>query len=189
MRTISILFALIGISASVAAQDLPLRNMPTIPDPMPDSVKPTYTNPVLPGFNPDPSVCRVGDDYYLVTSSFEFFPGVPVYHSKDLVNWELIGYALTRKSQLNLENAWPSGGIFAPTLRYHKGTFYMITTNTSGNGNFYVTANNPAGPWSDPLWVDKPVFDPIFFSTMTVRYITPGEAHSKKRVSYRLKSI
>ena len=105
----------------------------------------TYRNPVIPGFYSDPSVCRVGDDYYLITSTFEFFPGVPVFHSKDLVNWKQIGHAIHRKEQIpaNLN-------IFAATIRYHEGTFYMITTNTGRGGNFYVTATDPAGPWSDP---------------------------------------
>ena len=83
-------------------------------------------NPILPGFRPDPSICRVGDDYYLVTSSFAYFPGVPVYHSKDLANWEQIGHVLTRESQLHLENAGHSRGIYAPTLRYFQGRYYMI---------------------------------------------------------------
>ena len=117
-----------------------------------------YQNPIIPGFNPDPSIVRVGDDYYLATSSFEYFPGVPIYHSKDLVNWQHLSYALTRKSQLPLDNPSVRGhafsdGIYAPTIRYWNGTFYMITTNRSNGGNFYVTAENPAGPWSDPIWV------------------------------------
>ena len=91
----------------------------------------SYRNPVIPGFYPDPSVCRVGEDYYLVTSTFEFFPGVPVFHSRDLVHWEQIGHALTRASQLPLREAPPSGGIYAPTIRYHDGVFYMVTTNVS----------------------------------------------------------
>jgi xylan 1,4-beta-xylosidase len=119
-----------------------------------------YKNPIIPGFNPDPSACRVGEDYYLVTSSFEYFPGVPVYHSRDLVNWRQIGQCLTRKSQLNLDRMPVMGGIYAPTLRYHDGTFYMITTNVNGGGNFYVTATDPASPWSDPIWVDEGIFDP-----------------------------
>jgi xylan 1,4-beta-xylosidase len=123
----------------------------------------TYRNPVIPGFHPDPSVCRVGEDYYLVTSSFEYFPGVPIFHSKDLVHWRQIGHVLTRKSQLDVSRAGSSGGVYAATIRYHDGTFYMITTNTSGNGNFYVTAKDPAGPWSDPVWVDRNVFDPSLF--------------------------
>lgn len=85
------------------------------------------SNPILPGFNPDPSICRVGDDYFLATSSFEFFPGVPIYHSKDIVNWEVIGHALNRPSQLFLRRVDSSGGIYAPTLRYHDGRFYMTT--------------------------------------------------------------
>jgi beta-xylosidase len=84
-------------------------------------------NPIIPGFNPDPSVCRVGEDYFVATSSFEYFPGVPIYHSRDLVNWKLIGHALTRQSQLSMRRVDPGGGIYAPTLRYHKGRFYMAT--------------------------------------------------------------
>lgn len=119
-----------------------------------------YRNPVIPGFYPDPSVCRVGEDYYLVTSTFEFFPGVPVFHSKDLVHWEQIGHCLTRPSQLPLKEARPSGGIYAPTIRYHEGVFYMVTTNVSYGGNFYVTATDPAGEWSDPIYVDQGGIDP-----------------------------
>ncbi len=124
----------------------------------------TFTNPIIPGFYPDPSICRVGDDYYLVNSSFEYFPGVPIFHSKDLVHWRQIGHVLTRKSQLNLDHEYSSGGIFAPTLRYHQGTFYMITTKVGGGGgNFYVTATNAAGPWSDPVWLDREGIDPSLF--------------------------
>lgn len=107
-------------------------------------------NPILPGFYPDPSICRAGDDYYIVNSSFSYSPGVPVFHSRDLVNWEQVGYALDRKEQLPLTYEMISGGIFAPTIRYHQGIFYMITTNMSmGCVNFVVTAEHPAGPWSD----------------------------------------
>jgi xylan 1,4-beta-xylosidase len=113
----------------------------------------SYRNPVIPGFHPDPSVARVGEDYYLVTSSFEFFPGVPVFHSRDLIHWRPIGHVLTRASQVPLEGARASGGIFAPTIRHHQGTFYMITTNVTGGGNFFVTADDPAGPWSEPVWI------------------------------------
>jgi alpha-N-arabinofuranosidase len=87
----------------------------------------------------------------------------PVYHSTDLVNWRQVGHCLTRKSQLNLEKSPPSGGIFAPTIRYHQGTFYMITTNVTGGGNFYVTANDPAGEWSEAVFVDPGMFDPSLF--------------------------
>src|SRR5688572_17439346 len=124
---------------------------------------PRFQNPVIPGFHPDPSICRVGDDYYLVTSSFEYFPGVPIFHSKDLVHWRQLGHVLTTPSQLPLEKARSSAGIFAPTLRYHDGTFYMVTTNVSGVGNFYVTATDPAGPWSERRPLDNEGIDPSLF--------------------------
>lgn len=122
-----------------------------------------YLNPILPGFYPDPSVCRVGDDFYMVTSSFEYFPGVPVFHSRDLVNWTQIGHCLTRKSQLNLDGVKASGGIFAPTIRYHDGRFYMITTDTTGIRNFIVHAEDPAGEWSEPVLVDQGGIDPSLY--------------------------
>lgn len=113
-------------------------------------------NPILRGFYPDPSVCRVGNDYYMVNSTFSYVPGVPVWHSRDLVNWEQIGNVLERESQLPLDGAEMSRGIFAPSIRYHDGVFYMITTNVDNGGNFYVTATNPAGPWSEPVWLKAP---------------------------------
>lgn len=122
-----------------------------------------YKNPVLRGFNPDPSICRVGDDFYLVTSSFEYFPGLPIYTSKDLINWKQIGHCLTRDSQLPLQKVPSSGGLFAPSLRYHDGLFYVICTNVSAGGNFYCTAPDPAGPWSEPIWVDIKSIDPDIF--------------------------
>jgi xylan 1,4-beta-xylosidase len=123
----------------------------------------SFQNPIIPGFHPDPSICRVGEDFYLVTSSFEFFPGVPVFHSKDLVHWEQIGYCLTRESQLPLSHVPASGGIYAPTIRYNKGVFYMVTTNVNHGGNFFVTASDPAGQWSDPIWLNQGGIDPSFF--------------------------
>ena len=117
-------------------------------------------NPIIPGYHPDPSVCRVGDDFYLVNSSFQYFPGVPIYHSKDLVNWEQIGNVLNRESQLPLKGASSWLGIYAPTIRYHEGVYYMITTNVGNGGNFMVTATNPAGPWSEPVWLTQGGIDP-----------------------------
>lgn len=112
-------------------------------------------NPVVPGFHPDPSVCRVGDDYWLACSSFEYFPGVPIFHSRDLVTWSQVGNALDRPSQLNLRAARPSGGVYAPTLRYHDGRFWLVTTNVSDHrGHLIVNAEDPAGPWSDPVIVE-----------------------------------
>ncbi|WP_328484377.1 glycoside hydrolase family 43 protein [Streptomyces sp. NBC_00377] len=112
----------------------------------------TVDNPVIPGFHPDPSVCRVGEDYYLACSSFEYFPGVPIFHSRDLVHWTQIGNALDRPGQLRLPLDSPSsGGIYAPTLRHHDGRFWLIVTNVSGDGNLLFTATDPAGPWSDPV--------------------------------------
>jgi len=121
-----------------------------------------YSNPVIPGFFPDPSVTRVGEDYYLVTSSFEYFPGVPIFHSRDLVSWQQIGHVLTRKSQIDMASRNSSEGIYAPTIRYHNGLFYMVTTDVYGIGNFYVTASNPSGPWSDPIVLPYGNIDPSF---------------------------
>ena len=119
-----------------------------------------YQNPILPGFHPDPSVCRVGEDYYLVNSSFEYFPGVPIFHSRDMVNWRQIGHCLTRASQLPLEGLQASDGVYAPTIRHHNGRFYMVTTNVSGGGNFYVSTDDPCGEWSEPIWVKQSGIDP-----------------------------
>tara|TARA_Y100001954_G_C15808817_1_gene604076 strand:+ start:1255 stop:2949 length:1695 start_codon:yes stop_codon:yes gene_type:complete len=138
-----------------------------------------YINPVISGAHPDPSICRVGDDFYIVNSSFEYFPGLPIHHSKDLVNWELIGHGLHREDQcngeMNLVDVQSDGGIHAPTIRYHKGKFYIITTNVynSGDGkpglmrNFIITAENPSGPWSNPHVIEgAPGIDPdIFFDS------------------------
>lgn len=119
-----------------------------------------YRNPIIPGFHPSPSICRVGDDFYLVNASFQYFPGVPIYHSKDLVNWEQIGNVLDRESQLPLKGAASWTGIFAPTIRYHDGLFYLVATNVGNGGNFLVTAKDPNGPWSEPLWLEQQGIDP-----------------------------
>ena len=102
----------------------------------------TFRNPILPGFYPDPSICRVGDDYYLVTSTFEYFPGLPVFHSRDLVHWRQIGHVLDRPSQLPLDNIRPSGGLYAPTIRHSQGVFYVINTLVDGQ---IVTVNVTVG--------------------------------------------
>jgi len=113
----------------------------------------TYTNPILAGFYPDPSICRVGNDYYLVNSSFAYYPGLPIFHSKDLVSWKQIGHAMNRPEQLPLLGAGVSRGLFAPTIRYYKGLYYIVCTLIDKGGNFVITAKNPAGPWSNPAWL------------------------------------
>lgn len=125
----------------------------------------TAVNPIMSGFYPDPSICRVGKDFYLVNSSFAYFPGVPIFHSRDLAHWEQIGNILDREEQVPLEESEISRGIFAPTIRYHEGQYYMITTNVSFGGNFIVTADRPEGPWSDPYYLGEgaPGIDPSLF--------------------------
>jgi alpha-N-arabinofuranosidase len=141
-----------------------------------NSISSGYNNPVIEGMAPDPSVCRVGDDYYLVTSTFEYFPGVPVYHSKDLIHWRLIGYALSRPSQLPLVRLGRNGGIWAASIRYHDGIFYMVTTNKSeGHGNFFVSTKDPAGEWSEPVVLDQGGIDPsLLFHDDGKVYLTTG---------------
>lgn len=124
-----------------------------------------YHNPILPGWYSDPSICRVGDDYYMVTSTFAYYPGVPLFHSKDLINWKQVSYVLTRPSQLPLDNQRVSQGIFAPAISYNPAnkTFYMITTNV-GWGNFFVKTKDPLGEWSEPILLPEVKgIDPSFF--------------------------
>ena len=111
-------------------------------------------NPIMPGFYPDPSICAVGEDFYLCNSTFAYFPGLPVMHSKDLVHWEQIGNVMNRHSQLPLDGADHSQGLFAPTIRYNNGKFYVICTNVTHGGNYIVTADNPEGPWSEPYYLE-----------------------------------
>ena len=121
-------------------------------------------NPIMPGFYPDPSICALGEDYYLCNSTFSYVPGLSLMHSKDLVHWEQIGNVLTRHSQIPLEGADHSQGLFAPTIRYHEGVFYVICTNVTHGGNFIVTAENPEGPWSEPHYLeDADGIDPSLF--------------------------
>lgn len=112
-----------------------------------------YRNPVIPGFHPDPSVVRVGKEFYLVNSSFAFFPGLPVFRSRDLVNWTQIGNAFDRPGMLDLTDLGINRGLFAPTLRFHAGRFYIISTCIDCGMNFIISARNPAGPWTDPVFL------------------------------------
>ena len=127
-----------------------------------------YRNPILQGFYPDPSITRVGDDYYLVTSTFSYFPGIPVFHSRDLVSWTQIGNAIDRPDQLDFGTLGLSRGVFAPTIEHRDGTFYILNTCVDCGDNFLITATDPAGPWSDPVWLPdlKGGIDPgLFFDT------------------------
>ena len=137
-----------------------------------------YRNPVVPGFHPDPSVCRAGDTFYLVNSSFQYFPGVPIFQSKDMVHWQQIGNVLDRESQIPLKGASSWLGIYAPTIRYHEGTYYMITTNVGNGGNFMVTATDPRGPWSEPVWLKQQGIDPSLYFENGKCYMVsnPGDA-------------
>ena len=143
-----------------------------------------YHNPVIQGFNPDPSICRVDSDYYLVTSSFEYVPGIPVYHSRDLVNWKLIGHVLTRKSQIDFEGYKASEGVYAPTIRYNKGVFYVVVSivkNPPPVKNIILTSKTPEGPWSDPVVLTDSTLwhiDPsLFFDDDGKCYFTANRRH------------
>ena len=146
-------------------------------------MKHTFQNPILPGFYPDPSICRVGEDFYMVCSSFELCPGIPLFHSRDLQHWEQLGHVMTPENGFHVEKNTFNGGVMAPTIRWHGGTFYVINCNFSDRGNFIVTAKDPAGPWSEPHWLDDvPGIDAsIFFDNdgkcymMGTANIWPGE--------------
>ncbi len=121
-------------------------------------------NPVLNGFYPDPSICRVGEWFYMVNSTFAYYPGIPVFRSRNLAQWKQIGNVLTRESQIPLKNCGHNEGIYAPTIRWHNGIFYVIATNVSGGGNFIVTAEDPKGPWSEPHFLkEADGIDPSLF--------------------------
>ncbi|MDR2590715.1 MAG: glycoside hydrolase family 43 protein [Oscillospiraceae bacterium] len=140
-----------------------------------------YQNPIIRGYYPDPSVCKANGKYYLVTSSSHYFPGVPLFQSEDLINWEQIGYCLTKKSQLPLNNADSSGGIFAPTIRFNNGRFYMVTTNTTIGKNFYVYTDDIYSEWSDPIIVNQGGIDPsLYFENSKTYFMSNGEDNHGK---------
>jgi len=123
----------------------------------------TIRNPVFSGFYPDPSIHQVGADYYLINSTFAYFPGLPIFHSRDLVNWRQIGHIIDRPEQLPYDGISVSNGLFAPALTYHDGTYYAVCTMVGGQGNFVVTATDPAGSWSDPVYTPFEGIDPSLF--------------------------
>ena len=132
-----------------------------------------FFNPILAGFYPDPSICKVEENYYLVTSTFAYFPAIPIFHSKDLVNWELIGHALNRNEQIDLINSGVSRGIFAPTIRYNNGLFYITSTLIDKGGNFVIISERPEGPYSNPSWLPEvDGIDPsLFFDDNNKAYL------------------
>lgn len=133
----------------------------------------TYQNPILAGFYPDPAITDDGNgNYYMVHSTFAYYPGIPIFHSKDLVNWKQIGHVLDRPEQLDLEGFGVSRAVFAPDISYDNGTFYVTCTIVDGKGNFVVTAEDPAGPWSDPVWLPEVQgIDPGLFFDKEKSYI------------------
>jgi alpha-N-arabinofuranosidase len=166
MNKRSLIIYFLVLSINISAQDFDLSTQ-----------KGTFKNPILQGGYPDPSICKAEDYFYMVNSSFEYFPGLPIHKSKDLINWDLVGYGLHRidqcNDQVNLVDVNSDGGIHAPTIRYHNKMFYIISTNVYYNEdtkttdfvNFIITAENPEGPWSEPHVLEgAPGIDPdIFF--------------------------
>lgn len=171
MKTLTAALAALVLATSVHAEgavfsDIRLRGsyLADMSYAVPRSEAPDlYTNPVLPGFYPDPSIARVGDDYYLINSTFAFYPGIPIFHSRDLVNWTQIGNAIDRPGMLDFKGLGTSRGVFAPDISYHDGVFYIVNTCVDCGGNFLITATDPAGPWSDPVWLPVDGIDPSLF--------------------------
>lgn len=142
-----------------------------------ENLKPgEYHNPVLSGYYPDPSVTRVGKDYYLVNSSFAHYPGLPIFKSRDLVNWVQIGNAINRPTQLDFTGKQTSQAVFAPDISYHAGIFYIVNTCVGCKGNFVITAKDPAGPWSDPIWLPFEGIDPSLYWEGEKAYIVNNRA-------------
>ncbi len=135
-----------------------------------------YRNPILSGYYPDPSITRVGDDYYIVLSSFAHFPGLPIFRSKDLVNWTQIGNAIDRPEQLDFKRMRTSQAVFAPDISYHDGVFYIVNTCVECKGNFVITARDPAGPWSNPIWLPFEGIDPSIYWEGDRAYIVNNRA-------------
>ncbi|BES83522.1 glycoside hydrolase family 43 protein [Pectobacterium araliae] len=144
---------------------------------------PNILNPILPGFHPDPCICRKDDNYYIATSTFEWFPGIRLFHSKDLVNWQCVGHAATRKSQLDMKGIPNSGGVWAPDMTWHDNKFWIVYTNTLSvfspvkiYDTYLITADNIEGPWSEPVKLAVGGFDPSLYH----------DENGKKYVSYRI---
>src|SRR5688500_15224830 len=147
-----------------------------------------FYTPILQGCYPDPSITRKGNDYYLINSSFAMFPGVPIFHSNDLVNWKQLGHVLDRTSQLKVETSGISAGIYAPDIKYNKNndTFYMITTQFSGGmGNIVVKTKDPAKGWSDPVKLKFDGIDPsLYFDDNGKAYVVHNDAPPRGTAIY-----
>jgi alpha-N-arabinofuranosidase len=146
-----------------------------------------YRNPILSGMYPDPSICRRGDDYFLIHSSFSYFPGIPIFHSKDLVNWVQIGHVLDRPEQLSLKGLGMSAGVYAPAIEYNEQnqTFYVINTVVGGIGNFIVKTKDPFKGWSNPIALGavKGIDPSIFVDEDGQGYIVCSQASPQPRWS------
>ncbi|RAK51342.1 glycoside hydrolase family 43 protein [Phenylobacterium deserti] len=174
--------AALAAAGSAAAQDLTARfdwfdyrgSSPANAQPLGAD---QYRNPIMSGFYPDPSMIRAGDDYLLVTSTFSYFPGLPVFRSSDMVNWTQVGNAIDRPGQLDFGRLGLSRAVFAPTISFKDGTYYILNTCVDCGGNYVISAKDPAGPWSDPIWL-KTIggIDPSFFHDADGRtYIVNNE--------------
>jgi alpha-N-arabinofuranosidase len=144
----------------------------------------SYRNPILAGFYPDPSITRAGGHYYLVNSTFTYFPGIAVFESTDLIHWRQIGNVIDRPSELTFDGLSVSRGLFAPTIRFRHGVYYVLNTAVDAGGNYLSIANDPAGPWSDPIWLPQlDGIDPsLFFDDDGRSYLVnngppPGKPH------------
>jgi xylan 1,4-beta-xylosidase len=156
LKWIAALTLLVGAPVATSAKQAPAQfdwfeygGHDGLPTPGPGE----YANPILQGFYPDPSIVRVGRDYYLVNSTFAWFPGMPIFHSRDLVHWTQIGNAIDRPGQLDLRKTNMGLGLYAPDISFHDGRFYILNTCVACGGNFLITAKRPEGPWSDPVWL------------------------------------
>lgn len=167
MRTLMVVAAALAAADASAAEPVRFQwfeyagRDPALSAPLPAG---HYRNPILAGYYPDPAIERIGDTYYMVNSTFAHWPGIPIHESRDLVNWKLVGHALSDPAKVGFDGLRISKGVFAPSIHHHEGTWYVINTLVDAGGNFFVTAPSPRGPWSDPVWLPEiDGIDPSFF--------------------------